>query len=89
MNFIQGDNRIFLNNESGDMIAEVTFITLPNGNIEINHTFVDNSLRGQGIASKLMEMAANYIRNENKKAVPTCSYAVKWFEENIDYSDII
>jgi predicted GNAT family acetyltransferase len=37
--------------------------------VNINHTFVDNSLRGQGIAGQLMKQTAEYLRQNNKKAV--------------------
>lgn len=89
MNFITEKNRIYLNNDTGSLIAEVTFPDRGDGVVEINHTFVDESLRGQGVAGKLLELAAEKIRADGKKAIPTCSYAVKWFEKNPDYGTIL
>ncbi len=89
MNFIIEKNRIYLNNESNQMVAEVTFPYISDHVVEINHTFVDDSLRGQGIAGKLLEIAVNKIREQNKKVKPTCSYVVKWFEKNSANRDLL
>ncbi len=88
MNFIEEENRIYLNDESGKLIAEVTFPNETSNIVNINHTFVDDSLRGQGIAGKLLEDTVEKLRRENKKAHATCSYAVKWFEKNQQHADI-
>ncbi|MFZ2537663.1 MAG: GNAT family N-acetyltransferase [Oscillospiraceae bacterium] len=89
MNFIIEKNRIYVNNESNQMVAEVTFPNISDDVVEINHTFVDDSLRGQGVAGKLLEMATSKIREDHKKVKPTCSFAVKWFEKNIAYQDLL
>lgn len=88
MDFNVERDRIFLQDSSGKMVAEVTFPELADHVVNINHTFVDESLRGQGIAGKLLEAAAQKLQNEGKKAYPTCSFAVKWFEAHPEYSDL-
>ena len=83
------DNRIYMNDEKGNVIAEVTFPNLDANTIVIDHTFVDDSLRGQGIAAKLMLEVIDYAKSNNKKIKATCSYAVKWFDKNRDeYKDL-
>lgn len=89
MDFKHESNRIYLENETGKLLAEVTFPIFKNQVVNVNHTFVDDTLRGQGIAGKLMEEVAGQLKDENKKAVLTCSYAVKWFEKNEQYKDLI
>lgn len=76
-------------NDQTKTLAEVDFPELEPGLVDINHTFVDDSLRGQGVAGKLMEAAADHLRSEGKKAVLSCSYAVKWFEKHPEYQDIL
>lgn len=46
--------------------------------ISILTTFVDDSLRGQGIASKLMEQIVNLSKEKGKKPVGICSYAASY-----------
>lgn len=88
MDFTYENNRIFSKNEQGKLLAEVTFPDISEGVVEIDHTFVDSSLRGQGIAGQLLEAAAREIREQGKKAYPTCSYAVQWFDKNPEFADI-
>lgn len=87
--FVEEKNRIYCKNEEGEVVAEVTFPDLDENTIEVNHTFVDDSLRGQGIAGQLLEAAAAKAKRESKKVIPSCSYAIKWFEKNDNYSEIV
>lgn len=89
MEFKYESNRIYMDNDQGDTIAEVTFPDVKEQVVNINHTYVDDSLRGQGIAAKLMIEVANQLRKEGKKAILTCSYAVNWFNKNKEYDDIL
>ena len=82
MDFIKEDNRIYLENESKKTIAEVTFYEIKDGVYNIDHTFVDDSLRGDGIGSKLVEEAVNMIKSKGYKIQATCPFASKWLEEN-------
>jgi predicted GNAT family acetyltransferase len=82
-------DRIYLNDDSNKMIAEVTFPETSENTVTINHTFVDDSLRGQGIAGQLMEEVVKQLRLQNKKAIPTCSYAVQWFSKHPECHDVL
>lgn len=88
MDFIKEENRVYCA-ENGKTLAEITFPQVKANVVEINHTFVDESLRGQGVAGKLIEAAYDVIKISGRKAVPTCSYAVSWFEKNADKRDIL
>lgn len=89
MDFIKEKNHIYSEDENGYLLAEVTFPETSPGVVNINHTFVDNSLRGQGIAAQLMEAAYDMLKEDNRKAVATCPYAVKWYREHPERNDII
>lgn len=82
-------NRIWAEDGDHQTIAEVTFSSLDANTVNIDHTFVDDSLRGQGVAGKLMVAVGDYLRAHGKKARLTCSYAVKWFPEHQEYEDIL
>ncbi|MBQ7477829.1 MAG: N-acetyltransferase [Selenomonadaceae bacterium] len=79
-------NRIYAEDDSGKMIAEIVFPESSPGVCEIVHTYVDDSLRGRGVAGKLMELAASAIEGQGKKVTASCSYAMKWLakKEGID-----
>ena len=82
MNFIKEENRIYCLDDNQKKIAQITFEEIEKGIFNINHTFVDESLRGQGIASKLVQEAIKEIENRNGSVQATCSYAKKWLEKN-------
>ena len=89
MDFQSETGRIFLEDEYGRLLAEVTFPSVSARVADIRHTFVDESLRGQGVAGQLMEAAARQIRAEGKKARLTCSYAAAWFPKHPEYADLV
>lgn len=82
MDFIKENSRIYSLDENEKVIAEITFYEIEKGVFNINHTFVNEKLRGQGIASKLVEMAVKEIEKRNGKVQATCSYAKRWLEKN-------
>lgn len=89
MDFIYRSNQIALYDTEEKLIAEVTFPDVDDNTVNIDHTFVDDSLRGQGVAGKLMEAAAKELRVRNKKADLTCTYATSWFAKHPEYKDVV
>ena len=81
MDFEVLDNKIVYK-ENNKVLAEITYIEKEKGIFDINHTFVDESLRGQGIASILVEKAVEEIKKKNGKIEATCSYAKSWLEKH-------
>ena len=93
MNFLRGQGRFYLEDQTGKTIAEVDFPAykegVVDGVVEITHTFVDDSLRGQGMAAKLMIAVVEMLEAEHKQAKLTCSYAVKWFAKHPEYARFV
>ncbi|MFU0833517.1 MAG: N-acetyltransferase domain-containing protein [Oscillospiraceae bacterium] len=89
MNLNYEPERIYSVDQNHKVVAEVTFPEIRDGIVDINHTFVDDSLRGQGVASRLLEETAKILRTEGKRAVLTCSYAKSWFARHKEFSDIL
>lgn len=82
MDFKINENGIDGINEEGKVMAQITYELIEEGVYNINHTFVDESLRGQKIAQKLVEMAIEEIKKKNGKIVATCSYARHYLEKH-------
>lgn len=89
MEFQREQGRVFAQDPQGKLLAEVTFPTGTDGVAEIDHTFVDESLRGQGIASQLLEAAMEEISKRGQHVRPACSYAVKWLEQHPQYRELM
>ena len=84
MNYIIESERIFSCDENGRVIAEITFPTT-DGVATIDHTYVDGSLRGQGVAGQLMQLAVDKIKADGNKLAATCSYAIAWLGRHSEY----
>ncbi len=78
------ENRIYTEDENGKVLAEITFVKKNDRTYDIDHTFVDDTLRGQGIASVLVEKAVKEIRSRGFEVSATCSYAKKWMEKHLE-----
>ena len=82
MEFIYESNRIYMNDDKGELIAEITFPLVGENIVDIDHTYVSNVLRGQGIAGKLMVEALKVIEKNGWTANTSCSYADYWKAEH-------
>lgn len=80
MEYITEKNRIYLVKD-GKEVAEVTFPER-DGIYVINHTYVDDQLRGQGIAAELVRRAVEEIEHRGGQYKATCSYAQLWLARN-------
>lgn len=72
----------------GAILAEITFPERGEGIVTIDHTFVDPALRGQGMAGTLMDACVHELERTERRAHPTCSYAVAWFEKHPEWQHL-
>ncbi|MDR1573233.1 MAG: N-acetyltransferase [Clostridiales Family XIII bacterium] len=89
MEYIYEADRIFALNEKNETIAQVDFPAEGADGVAITRTFVDGSLRGQGVAAELVERVYDDMKGKRKTIRPVCSYAVKWFAEHPEKSDVL
>lgn len=89
MEYIIKNDSIILKDEEGKKVAEVLFPLLREGVVKITHTFVDPSLRGQGIASKLLDMLVAELRKNGAKAIAKCPYAISYFLKHPEDNDVL
>jgi len=59
------------------------------GKVIITHTETPPALRGQGIASMLVQGALELIRADGLKVVAGCSFVVDYLQEHPEYSDTV
>ncbi len=79
----ESNGEFFLLDQNGDKVAELTYFFVDEQTINANHTYVSETLRGQGIADQLYRELVNFVRDKKLKLIPTCSYIVKkWQREN-------
>lgn len=69
-------------------IGECTY-SIVQGTWVIDHTFVEKTYGGRGIAKKLVKKVVDAAEKLNKDIIPVCPFAVKEFEENESYQKVI
>lgn len=89
MEFSYEPGRFYKNDAEGKMECEILFEEMNDGQVlVITHTFVDPSLRGQGIARQLVQAVIDKAKKEGKMILPLCPYALKVFENEPDLSSL-
>ncbi|MHC1787526.1 MAG: GNAT family N-acetyltransferase [Christensenellales bacterium] len=83
------DQGFYLGDDPNHPLAEIDFIDLGGGELSVTHTCVAESLRGQGMAEKLLDSVADLARAQGKKLSATCSYASKALKEKAKYADLL
>jgi predicted GNAT family acetyltransferase len=82
-------NQEFMTTRKG-YVAELTYIRPEETIIDFNHTFVDEGLRGQGVAEELARAALDFARQEHLKVRTSCQYMASFVKRNqAEYADIL
>lgn len=85
----RGNQKFYIGDNEEKPIAEITFKPKDDHTIIVDHTYVSEELRGQGIAGKLVKVITDFARAEGKKIVPECPYVEKKMNHNKEYHDLI
>ncbi|WP_195571299.1 GNAT family N-acetyltransferase [Paenibacillus sp. 1001270B_150601_E10] len=83
----QAERQFFIQ-DNGKLIAEMTYSITRESLYIIDHTFVDENYRGQGLADQLMSTVVEYAREHDIKLIPLCPFAKKQFETKPEYADV-
>ncbi|MCD1147236.1 N-acetyltransferase [Peptoniphilus sp. KCTC 25270] len=74
------ENRFYIG-EKEDPKAFLDFRTQSEGIVNAYHTVVKPELQGGGVAGKLYEAFMEYVKENDLKVVPSCSYIDKKMNE--------
>lgn len=85
----EGKERFYIGEKESDPLAEITFSRKKPGVLVIEHTYVSEALKGQGIGKQLVKRVAEYARQEGIKIIPRCKYAQKVMTGSEEYRDIL
>lgn len=83
-----GRGAFLIRGEDRERLAEMTYTTVGTTGFIIDHTEVDDSLRGQGIGDKLLADAVAYAREKGLKIFATCPFALRKLQGNAEYADV-
>jgi hypothetical protein len=77
----------FVIEDGGKRVAETTY-TLANDVMTMPHTWVDDSLRGHGVAKQLVDAAVAYAREHHYKIEPVCPFVKAAFDKDPSIADV-
>lgn len=75
--------------QGGKQVAEMVYVMAGPKKLIIEHTEVDESLKGQGIGAQLLEALVDYVRKEKIKVLPLCPFAKATFQKRKDLQDVL
>jgi predicted GNAT family acetyltransferase len=73
----------------GKRLAEMVYVMAGDKLMIIEHTDVDESLKGQGVGKQLQEQLVNYVRANQIKVMPLCPFAKATFSKMKEWQDVL
>ncbi|MDR7131415.1 putative GNAT family acetyltransferase [Algoriphagus sp. 4150] len=84
-----GKRGSFFLEEGGRRAAEMVYVMAGPKKMIIEHTEVDESLKGQGIGGKLLDELVGFVRKEEIKVIPLCPFAKAMFQKKEELRDVL
>ncbi len=75
--------------QDGKRLAQMTYSRANAALVIIDHTEVDASLGGQGVARRLLDAAVAWARETHTKVMATCPYASAQFAKDPSIRDVL
>ena len=85
----QDQDGTFFIEKNGNTMAEMTYYLKGKNTMVIDHTEVDESLRGRNIGFELVKEGVEYARKQNLKIVPLCEFAKSVFNKKEELRDVL
>lgn len=79
----------FLYMQDGRRMGELTYQRIGDRLVILDHTFVDQSQRGRGLARELLGAIVDWARTTRTRIRPTCSYAASVFARDKSIADVL
>ncbi|MDP7978307.1 GNAT family N-acetyltransferase [Bacillus sp. WLY-B-L8] len=86
---IKKDTNTFYVGEENKKEAEIHYVPTGKEKIIVDHTFVSDNPRGQGVGEALVKKIVEFAREEGKVIIPLCPFAKSQIERNADYHDVL
>jgi predicted GNAT family acetyltransferase len=84
-----GSRGAFHIQRDGQRMAEMTYSRTNPSLVVVDHTYVDPSLRGHGVARQLQDAMVAWARETGTKVVPVCSYVKVQFDRDPSIRDVL
>jgi uncharacterized protein len=84
-----GIKGVFFISEEEEMVAELTYSMTPDNQMMIEHTQVDEELRGGDLGYELVHTAVDYARSHKYMVIPLCRFAQAVLKKSPGFEDLL
>jgi predicted GNAT family acetyltransferase len=84
-----GSKGMFYVEYENEVAAEMVYSLPSDDKMIIEHTEVDDVLRGRNIGFELVHAAVEYARHHGLKIIPLCPFAKAVFDKKPDFKDVL
>ncbi len=84
-----GRKGAFYIDQDGEWVAELTYVRTGDNLMVIDHTEVDEELRGGDAGRDLVAAAVDFARGNNLKIRPDCPFAKKVIDSSPEFQDVL
>ena len=75
--------------EDGHHLAEMTYTWAGEDKLIIDHTSINDALRGQNVGRQLLDRAIIFARERNVSILPLCPFAKSVFDKDASIRDVL
>lgn len=75
--------------EENHHLAEMAYTWAGETMLIIDHTTVEDELRGQSVGRKLLDQVVDMARNKNIQIIPLCPFAKSVFDKDPSIRDVL
>jgi len=79
----------FIYEKEGTKLAEMVYVMAGASKMIIEHTDVDESLKGKGIGKELLAALVNFSREKQIKVIPLCPFANATLNKTKEWHDVL
>lgn len=84
-----GNKGMFYVGQEGAILAELVYNKPSADKMIIEHTEVDDSLKGKGVGLQLVHTAVDFARTHQLKIIPLCPFAKSVFDKKPEFADVL
>jgi hypothetical protein len=89
MKINRGSKSFYYGDSEENPSAEMSYVLTGEKLMIIDHTYVSEELKGQGVGNRLLNEVVDWARNEGRKIMPLCPFAKAQMEKHASFHDMI
>lgn len=81
--------RHFINDQEGNMLAEITYAVQHPDVMVVDHTEVDERMQGQHLGHSLVEAVVEHARAKGRRIIAVCPFAKAEINKHQAFQDVV